>query len=179
MSKEDTHRPYQSDAEIFGLTEKEQLWDRLSNERFQKIVADPDTKIHEAHVSTNTYGEFLFILLSRMGDMRQAVLTFFSLGFHELREEWVTDHWRWYSSHSSFVEDKSLSLAETQEVIQARQTEIESYTDDDEPSDSAMLFSILAEITDEDGAWAALDDMGWPTDIFKSDDEDQSSSEAV
>ena len=55
-------------AEIYGLTENEQLFDRISHERFKKIASDLETTVHQIQISANNYGEFLFVATSRTVD---------------------------------------------------------------------------------------------------------------
>ena len=168
MSHEHKSRPYHSDAEKFGLTDQEQLWDQVSDTRLQEILNDPATTVHEVNVSANTYGEFLFIVVSRVVDGRQIVLTLFGLGYHDYREEWITDHWRWYSSHVSFAKDKQLSRADVLRKIEARRREIAEDSTDHNPSDAAVLFSLLADMGDDDGAYSFLDDLGWDVNLSDS-----------
>ena len=76
-----SRRPY----EIFGFIEKERLYWRVNQERFDEIIGDEQTTIHKVHESSNMYGEFLFITTSRPGDQGRITMTFYGLGFHEHR----------------------------------------------------------------------------------------------
>ncbi|HMN13664.1 MAG TPA: hypothetical protein PKD55_15210, partial [Bellilinea sp.] len=87
-----------SPAETFGLTEKEQLWDRVSHTRFLELLSDPKTTVHSLEESHNNYGEYLFVTLSRPGVGRRVFMTFYGLGYHEYRERWVYQDWYWYES---------------------------------------------------------------------------------
>ena len=51
--------------EPFGFTELERLYDRISHARLEAILADEQTTIHEIDVSSNAFGEFLFVTASR------------------------------------------------------------------------------------------------------------------
>ncbi len=88
-------RPY----EIFGLTEKEQLFWRVSDERFRSLLEDELTMVHRIEASHNDYGEFLFVTASRPGVKERICMTFYGLGFHEHRERWITDEWFWYQAN--------------------------------------------------------------------------------
>src|SRR6266567_4696151 len=84
--------------DAFGLTEEERLRDRISYARFMNLVADEQTAVHQIEVSSNNYGEFLFCTLSRPRGEGRAFLSFWGCGFHESRERWLTDEWRWYET---------------------------------------------------------------------------------
>ena len=55
-------KPY----EEFGLTEKEQLFWRVSTKRFEEILKDERTIIHDIKESSNEFGDFLFVTTSLM-----------------------------------------------------------------------------------------------------------------
>ena len=80
-------RPY----EIFGFTEQERLAWRVDQDRFDEILNDEQTIIHKIQLSSNNYGEFLFVTTSRPSDQGRIAMTFFGLGYHEQRERWLTD----------------------------------------------------------------------------------------
>lgn len=163
-------QPHRRSAEVFGLTEHEKLWDRLSDQRFQALLNDPQTEVHEARIDTNSYGEFLFIQMSRVVDGQRYGLTMFGLGFHEYREQWITQHWHWYESHPSLIAKQPvLPKTEALQLIQNRRDEIAPHVTNTKPSKTALLFGLLADLSDEDGAMAELDDLGDFFDLF--DDE--------
>lgn len=162
--------PNRRSAEVFGLTDHEKLWDRLSDQRFQDLFNDPQTEVHEITIDTNNYGEFLFVQMSRVVDGRRYGLSVFGLGYHEYREQWITGHWHWYESHPSLIAKKPvLPKTEALQLIQNRRDEIVPHVTDTKPSKVAMLFGLLADLSDEDGASAELDDLGDFLDLF--DDE--------
>jgi|SRR5690554_731736 len=83
----------------FGFTEREQLFDRVSHDRLISFLDDETTAVHRVQESSNSYGEFLFVTVSRPGATRKLCVTFFGLGFHEHRERWVIDEWYWYHAN--------------------------------------------------------------------------------
>src|SRR5260370_21942402 len=85
-------------SEAFAFTEREWLDERISDERFQTLLHDEQTVVHQIEVSTNNYGEFLFVTMSRRASMDRAFVTFWGLGVHELRERWFTGEWRFYET---------------------------------------------------------------------------------
>ncbi len=165
-------RSYPRAAEVFGLTEREQLYYRLSEKRFQEILSDPATTIHQVNLSLNTFGEYVFVTVSREVEGQRAILTMYSLGYHEQREQWITGHWYWHSSHPmTTLVQQQIPLAEAQRLIQERRDEIQASITDDAPSQRAILFAFLAEITDEDGAVSELEDLEY-LGLLPYDDED-------
>ncbi|MCB9437312.1 MAG: hypothetical protein H6673_10030 [Anaerolineales bacterium] len=160
MSLEDGRRRFRNPADTFGLTDRQKLYYRVSDVWFQNILKHPDTVIHRVDLSQNDFGEYLFITVSRGVGDEQAVLCFYGLGFHEQREQWISLHWYWYAVHPySQLTHERVALADAQALIQQRRQEITPALTQYTPSDRAILFTILAELTDEDNALAELDDL--------------------
>ncbi len=162
MSEE---RPQASEG--FGFTEREKLYERVSDKRFRALIADERTTIHEISESSNNYGDFLFVTVSRPTTERRIFLTFWGLGFHEQRERWLIDEWRWYEAKA--LPDRIQQVipkAKAEAVLKARLEEINPYVTPLQQSKRAQLFEMLADLTDEDGAATELEDL----DIW--DDED-------
>jgi hypothetical protein len=91
MTHERSSRPAQRKPyEVFGLTERERLSWRVSQERFDEFIQDERTIIHTIESSSNNYGEFLFVTTSRVGDQGRIFMSFYGLGYHEYRERWFT-----------------------------------------------------------------------------------------
>ena len=82
----------------FGFTENEHLFWRVNNDRFNQILNDDRTIIHTIKEFSNSYGDFLFVTASRPGEGERLAMTFYSLGYHELREIWITQEWFWYQA---------------------------------------------------------------------------------
>ena len=163
-------QPYRRPAEIFGLSRSEQLWYAVSEQRFQALLADDAVTIHKVEVSSNAFGEYVFVTLSKRDGIQQAVLTLYGLGYHEEREEWITERWYWHASNPmSHVMQSKISREEALQQIDARRYEIENERTDTTPSQRAMLFRLIADLTDEDGALAELEDLenlGFDVDDF-------------
>jgi hypothetical protein len=149
-------RPY----EVFGLTEQEQLNWRVSTERFEGILKDRNTIIHEVKESSNNYGEFLFVTVSRAADHGRICMTFFCLGYHEYRERWLTDEWFWYQANPyPVLIREQIPKEDTEEIIKQRMESIQPYIEEDSQTYRGRLFELLADLTDEDGALAELEDL--------------------
>jgi hypothetical protein len=148
-------------SETFGFTEREDLFNRVSDRRFRQILADEQTLIHDVTEDYNNYGEFLFVNVSRSSPAGRLSVTFYSLGFHELRERWYLDEWHWYrANHDAERLEKTISKAETEQIIEERHAAITPYVRQQPRSGRAKLFEMLADMIDEDGAYAELEDMG-------------------
>ncbi|MAS35634.1 MAG: hypothetical protein CL610_16610 [Anaerolineaceae bacterium] len=145
----------------FGFTEREKLYDQISDKRFQALIHDPGTSIHKVGIDTNNYGEFVFVTLSRELQGHRTIMTFWGLGYHEYRERWITHHWRWYSGNQfPAILKQSLSLEATQVLLAQRQADIASDVSAEDQSNRAQLYELLADLTDEDGAYSELEDLG-------------------
>lgn len=151
---------------MFGLTEQEAFSWRVSQERFQEIIDDKQTLIHSIKESSNNFGEFLFVTTSRVGDQRRVAMTFYSLGFHEHRERWITDEWFWYQAnvYPEMMQDQ-IDREDAKEMIQKRLDSIRPYIRQDTQTEYGQLFETLADLTDDDGALAEFQDLenlaGW------------------
>src|SRR5260221_663093 len=85
-------------GEGFGLTEHEQLYEHINHKRFLALLTDSETNVHHIDMSTNSFGEFLFVTMSRPVGEERSFLTFWGAGLHELRERWLTNEWRFYET---------------------------------------------------------------------------------
>jgi hypothetical protein len=155
------------DQEPYGFTENERLFDRVTNNRFLAILNDPSTHILKADVSSNSFGEFLFVATKREVGEHVAHITFYGLGYHEYRERWIDKDWSWYESTPSNETDQAeLTKEEAIAIITERQAEIATETGQQVQSTRAQLYEMLADLTDEDGALTELEDL---SDLFDDD----------
>ena len=161
MNKEQIPNPlHRKPYEVFGLTEEEVLYWRVGQEHFQEIINDDQTTIHAIKTSSNNYGEFLFVTTSRQGDHARIAMTFFGLGYHEHRERWLTNEWFWYQTNIlPEIMRMKIEKEEAEELIQKRLNNIIPYSQEDTQTDYGRLFEMLADLTDEDGALAELQDL--------------------
>ena len=90
----------------FGFTANEVLFDRMSHQRFMNLFDDETTTIHRLTEEANSYGEFLFVTLSRPGSTGRIHVTFWGAGYHEYRERWLAEEWFWYFSNFPPAEDE-------------------------------------------------------------------------
>ena len=149
-------RPY----EVFGFSEQERLYWRVTNERFQEIIEDDQTIIHTIKESSNNYGEFLFVTISRSGDQGRVAMTFYGHGYHEYRERWFTDEWNWYQANTfPDLMQKKVEKEEAEELLKQRLENIRPNICPNTQTERGRLFELLADLTDEDGALAGLEDL--------------------
>jgi hypothetical protein len=156
----------------FEFTQNETLFSQLHHDRFLALLKAPETTILQATLSTNLYGEFLFITLRYApGHQPAQVLTFYGLGYHDQRERWITESWSWYPAHERET-GAPLAKAEVQRLIAERQTEIGSSIGERRQSKRAQFFEMLADLTDEDGALAEMEDLEALGFDFDEEDDD-------
>ena len=157
MSDKETLQPQQDG---FAFTENERLFDRISHDRFEKIFNDEASLIHNMGLSANNYGEFLFVTASRPSGQGREVVTFWGLGLHEMRERWLHEEWFYYSANVfSETMKKHLDRDEARELLQQRLDEIAPYIPQEYQTRRGQLFELLADLTDEDGAYIEMDDL--------------------
>ena len=167
MSSEHREPPHaKTSAEEFGFTERERLFDKVSHERFLEILDDPKTKVHRIEESTNSFGEYLFVTVSRPGANKRIFMTFYGLGYHEYRERWITDEWNWYQSvRGGELEHENIPRQAAKQQIEERYREVKAYAQQDTQTRQGQLFEMIADLTDEDGALAEMQDLpGWLLD---------------
>lgn len=164
MSSE--HKSYPPE-DAYGLTAHEVLYDRISHERFLALIQALETVVHQLQVSANNYGEFLFVTTSRtVGDERYR-LTFWGMGYHEFRERWLSQEWFWYQGTANAVwDEQTISKEVVLEQIEARQQTLPSADSQENQSKRGKLFELLADLTDEDGAYSELEDLSHLLDDF-------------
>lgn len=141
----------------FGLSEREALFDRVTHKRLIELVKDDKVEVVDWKRDSNSYGDFRFITL-RKGD---EFLTFYGHGYHDYREGYLVKEWHFYFSGSrlnAWAHGKNGLLNELKREHQeylARDKKAPA------PSERGELFSILADLGDEDGAIADLEDAGY------------------
>lgn len=156
-------RPY----EVFGFTEEERLRWRVNQDRFKEILSYEQTKIHTIEESSNNFGEFLFVTVSRVGERVRIYMTFYGYGFHEYRERWLTNEWFWYQTNQSpELLRQRITKDEASEILQERWDSIRPHVRLDTQTDWGRIFELLADLTDEDGALAEMEDLDNVTDLL-------------
>jgi hypothetical protein len=153
MSKEDQPRPGP-----FEFTEREELFDRISDARFRELIELESTTFHEIDLSTNSYGEFVFATVSWQSPQGREAATFWSLGYHEYRERWIGREWFWYRTERRNLHERRVAREEFMEQLEERAAYVASFLDEDSQSERGRLFELLADMTDDDGAIADLDE---------------------
>jgi hypothetical protein len=155
-------RPY----EVFNITEEESLNSRISHEHFMEIMGNERTLIHRLEDQSNEFGEFLFVTLSRAEERSRVFMTFYGLGYHEYRERWLKDEWFWYQAQaSSTLNLQGLPKEEAEQIIQARYQSVQAEAQKNTQSRRGQFYEMLADLTDDDGALAEMEDLesftGW------------------
>lgn len=156
MTKEHLSPVPENRLECFGFNEAEILNTTIMGKRFFPLLKEQQTIIHSVAESGNAYGDFLFVTASR----HSMAITFYGLGFHEYRDRWFTNEWRWYETpfSSNGCQDE-MDKEEALQQILDRRDEILRYADNDTQSEEGYLFEMLAELTDDDGAISSFDDL--------------------
>lgn len=149
----------------FDFSENEKLFDRLSDKRFRRFLFDSATTIHKVGVDSNNYGEFLFVTMSRAKVQGRELITCFGYGYHEYRDRWFSDEWHWYQSNShSSLTNRTLTPEEAKERLDERQREIAPQVQQHHQSRQGQLFELFADLADDDGIIAEMEDLGYPFD---------------
>ena len=88
-------------------------------------------------------------------------MTFYGLGFHEYRERWISEEWFWYQAQENLVDIQSkMTIEEVAEQLKQRLADISPYLGQDTQTEIGWMFEQLADLTDEDGALAEMQDLG-------------------
>jgi len=138
---------------LYGFTEEEYWSYRVSEDRFQEFIDDPQTTVHEVALSENDYGTFLFITTSRPNEAGREWVTFWGAGFHELRDRFITGEWFWYRGMvSDELRDQEIPKDEVMALIEQRREEITGQVAKRRQSPEGQMFEFLADMTDDDAA---------------------------
>jgi hypothetical protein len=159
-----------SQESTFEFSEHERLYNRLTSERFLALLGDSRTTIHQLRLSENAYGHFAFVTVSRPADSGRKCFSLFGLGYHEYRERWITNEWYWYQTDlfPEIVAEVN-TIREALAFLVRRREEIAPYLSEGKQTDRGKLFEALADLTDEDGALAELEDLGdWADELGDS-----------
>lgn len=170
-SEKDSRPPRPSPAQEFGFSEKEALFDRVSHQRLLEFLEDETTQLHRVEFSSNNYGEFFFVTVSRPGQDRRIWVSFYGLGFHERRERWLTDEWFWYHNNPLPKSlEQEITREEALERLEEHRRELSGYVDRSTQTSRGRLYEMLADLTDEDGAYTELEDLGGLADWLLDDE---------
>jgi len=144
----------------FGLTEQERQRGRVNQERLWGFLDDEATTVHRIEESYNNYGEFAFVTLSRPGQGRRVLITFWGAGYHEYRERWLMEEWHWHLSnpYPEWME-QDISRDEAKAQLQERLAAIRPDVNQAMPTKQGKLFELLADLTDEDAAYIEMQDL--------------------
>jgi hypothetical protein len=144
---------------VFGLTEQEQLTCRVNQEKFEEIFKDEKTYIHKVEISTNVFGEFLFVTASRPLKQGRLSMTFYGLGYHNGSERWIDNEWFYYQTNPDLnLLITHLEKTKAEETIKKRAETIAPLVNQKTQTGRGRLFDSLLELTDEDGALAEITD---------------------
>jgi hypothetical protein len=156
----------------FAFSETELLSGEITHARLMRLLHESSTSVLSIKETTNSYGEFLFVTVA--GDtpcvtpaesplpeqVNHFVITFWGLGFHDARECWLTDLWRWHVAQFTDANmpaiDKVACLNQIEARLQICRAEA-AHTSS--PSSRAQAFTFFAELGDEDGALTELEDL--------------------
>ena len=144
-------------------------WTGLSHERLLAFLEDEATVVHRVEENSNTYGEFMFVKLSRPGQERRIWMSFWGLGHHEQRERWLVDEWFIYRPNVfPGDEERMVDTEEVKTLLQKRREMVQTYARQSTQSERGKLFEMLADLGDDDSAYAEMQDLddvaGWLID---------------
>jgi hypothetical protein len=153
----------------FAFSEHELLNSQITHARFLRLLHAPSTHVLSVKESTNSYGEFLFVTVAAFvpritcampEQISRFTMTFWGLGFHDARECYLLDLWRWHDAQFVDADAPALYKAACLAQINARlqQCQAEAATLP-APSSRAAAFAFFAELGDEDGALTELEDL--------------------
>ncbi len=118
------------------------------------------------YTDTNHYGEWLFITLEadlprlhswQRDEPQRRQVTFWGLGYHDARERWLVDEWRWHESSPWQHTPVVIGKREARAALDARRAHCAAEAAVAEsPSGRARLYGLICDPTDEDGAPAEL-----------------------
>jgi hypothetical protein len=157
--------PVRKPYEVFGLSDKEAAWWRLTDIRFREIIFSPATIIHRISASSNNQGDFLFVTTSRLVPQGRVGMTFFGMGYQESSKRWITEEWHWYqTSIQPHMVSERVSKDEAERLLMQRKEVISLSRMEDPQQQQGKAHERLADLSVEDselvemGGIVSLDD---------------------
>jgi hypothetical protein len=87
-------------------------------------------------------------------------MTFYGLGYHEHRERWITKEWFWYQANVfPNMTQQIIDKEKVKEMVRQRLESISPYASQHNQSRRGKVFDMLADLTDDDGALAEMEDL--------------------
>lgn len=150
----------------FEFSKRERLFYRIRDERFRELISLVDTSFHEIVLDINSYGEFLFASVGWQSAAGAELVTFWGLGYHEYRERWIGREWFWYRSERRGLLEQRIPREQFLQQLEERAAFVRPYLGVETPSRRGQLFELLADMSDEDGAMADLEEFHqWLDDL--------------
>jgi hypothetical protein len=152
--------PQKKPYEIFGLSDKEAAWWRLTDARFREIIFKPQTIIHRVSASSNSHGDFLFVTTSRLVPQGRVGMTFFGMGYHEQSDRWITDEWYWFQTTiQPHMLKERITKEETEKLLEQRKEIIKSNLQGVTRKQQGEGHEILADLKKVDSALVEMGDL--------------------
>lgn len=146
------------------LTDRELLFDKISHKRMIQIINKPSVRVVSLKRDSNYHGEFLWISLVH----NNYYFTAYSMGFHEGKDRYITDEWSlvYFEKYSQDIREKRNHVFRMDrqlvlDTIQKEQDECIRYQEKHTTSEEGKLYELIAELSDEDGAYSMLEDFGY------------------
>ena len=136
---------YDPDNEITVFNENEKLYDRVTHIKLLDLIKHH--KVISCNIDSNSFGEFLFIELL----IQNSSITFYSLGYHDLRDEYLLNHWHFYTGNS-YNSSKHLNKKNVLKLINDRFAKISNLNFNHKRSKRGYQFSEIADIFGDDTA---------------------------
>ena len=94
------------------------------------------------------------------------------LPYHEYRERWVYQEWYWYESvRGAGLERQRVPRDAARQQIDERHRECQASARHDAQTNRGRIFELLADLTDEDGAYIEMEDLPpWLLDADEDED---------
>lgn len=108
------------------------------------------------HISTNNYGEFCFFDITTT----HLVLSVWGLGYHEMRERYVTEFELNYANFEQQIrEQPPVNKYNLVQFLIKRKEDDLAYYGKPRPSETGILYGMIADLADDDAAQAEMEDM--------------------
>ena len=139
------------------FTNSELITGVVSDERLRKLFASDNIKISTAKISSNNYGEFMFINFSYNGVHMMA----YGYGYHEYRDRYYYDDWFFTDSSNYYPMAPIVDKKSMFDDMDTRKSTIKKYAKGHQTSDHGYMFAEIADMADDDYAISEMEDMGY------------------
>lgn len=139
----------------------------VSNKRMLEIIKDPNCIVAAWQFSENSFGEYWFLDIfhkAQVGLSKDLRYGPWHMSWYGLGENWNSGlyeaNWKYVNNNSWWEERKGYPSLDKAPIIKVLEEAAQYKPAPRKQTESQQLYSLLVELTDEDGAITEMEDLG-------------------